>query len=166
MPTDWWRVDVIIVVMTLALLGSLAGIAAMLMVTEADFDALFDGPAICFLPIAVATTVLSLAVIGSFIPYRGSGRKMFEVGWEAMTKAVEQYLEAQGLKAEKEDKVEEIRRSREHRTYYRFTLEGKHLFVLVRGREQGSGTAVFVTPWLKDEGFFEFVDGLERAIYG
>ena len=166
MPNDWWRVDVIIAVMTLAFLGSLAALAAMLIVIGGDLDALTGLPAICILPIAFATTVLSLSVIGSFIPYRGSGRRMFGVGWEAMTKAVEGHLKRHGLKYEKDDRVEEIRNSREHRTRYYFKLEGKHVSILVRGREQGTGTAVFVTPWMKDETFYAFVDGLERAVLG
>ncbi len=165
MPRDWWSVDLILAVLTVVLLASVAG-AAYMTASESDLDVLLAGPAICFLPVSIALSVFSLAVIGSFLPYRGSGRRMFPASLERVTGGVEAHLEEQGLRYEKDDRVERVRRAREHRVTYTLTLEGRDVSVLVRGMEQGPSTPVFIRPWSTDEGLSAFVDGLERAVLG
>ena len=161
MPTDWWRVDLIIAVLAMVLVGSLSAFVMMYSQAGDDFDTLFGGPWICFVPVSIGFTIVSLAAFVSFLPFRGSGRRMFEIGLEDMVSRVEMYLESQGIRYEKDVRVDLVRRTKDHWDTYTFTREGKEASILIRGREEGDSTVVLVSPWPNDPGF---VDGLERAI--
>lgn len=161
MPTDWWRVDLIIAVLAMVLVGSLSAFVMMYMEAGDDFDTLFGGPWICFVPVSIGFTIVALAAFVSFLPHRGSGRRMFEIGLEDMGSRVEMYLESQGITFEKDERVDQVRRTRDHWDTYTFTLDGREASILVRGREEGDSTVVLVSPWPGD---IDFVDGLERAI--
>jgi hypothetical protein len=160
MPEGWLRVDVVIVVLLVVLAASLGGMYLM-MTSEPDFDTLMEGPAICWLPVSVMFTILSLALLANHVPHRGSGRRAFEVGLEDAEARIEAYLRSQGLRFERDERVEQVRRTRDHSDVYSLTLEGRAAAVLVRGREEGASVLVFVSPWPLDPAF---VDGLEAAI--
>ncbi len=160
MPEGWLRVDTVIVVLLVVLVASLSGMYLM-MTSGSDFDTLMEGPAICWLPVSVMLTILSLALLSTYLPNRGSGRRSYQVGLEAVEAAIETYLEAQGLRFGKDERVEQVRKTRDHWDTYTLTLEGREVRILVRGREEGETTMVFVSPWPGDT---VFVEGLERAI--
>jgi hypothetical protein len=159
-PEDWLRVDVVVVVLVTVLAASLVGMYLM-MTTGEDFDTLMEGPEICWLPVSVMFTILSLALLANYLPRRGSGRRAFEVGLEDAEARIEDFLGAQGIRFERDERVEQVRRTRDHTDTYSFTLEGRGAAILVRGREEGSSVLVFVSPWPLDPAF---VDGLEAAI--
>ncbi len=161
MPTDWWRVNGIIAVLATVLVGSLSAFVMMYSSADGDFDTLFGGPWICYVPVSIGFTIVTLAALFTFLPYRGSGRRMFEIGLEDMLSRVELYLESLGIKFEKDVRVDQVRRSLDHWDTYTFSREGREASILIRGREEGDSTAVFVSPWPVDP---DFVDGLERAI--
>jgi len=161
MPTDWWRVDLIIAVLAMVLVGSISALVMMYMEAGDDFDTLFGGPWICFVPVSIGFTIVALAAFVSFLPYRGRGRRMFEIGLEDMVSRVEMYLKSQGIKFQKDVRVDQVRRSKDHWDTYTFTRDGREASILIRGREEGDSTVVLVSPWPSD---IDFVDGLERAI--
>jgi hypothetical protein len=161
MAEGWLNVNTFIAVLVVVLALSLLALTAM-MSTDEDFDTLMEGPEICWLPVSVAAIVLSLGMLTTYIPYRGSGRRAFEVGLEDMDAAIEAYLESQGIRFEKHERVDQVRRTRDHWDTYSFELEGRGASILVRGREKGETTLLLVSPWpMEDPGF---VEGLERAI--
>ena len=160
MPEGWLRVDTVIVVLLTVLGASLVGMYLM-MTSGDDFDTLMEGPAICWLPLSVMFTILSLALLSNYLPRRGSGRRSLEMGLEDLEERLEGYLEAQGLRFERSERVEQVRRTRDHWDTYTFTLEGRETRVLVRGREGGGSSMLFLSPWPADPGF---VEGLELAI--
>jgi hypothetical protein len=164
MPTGWWRVNVIIAILALVLVGSLSALIMMYREAGDDFDELFSGAWICFVPISVAFTIVSLTALLSFLPYRGSGRRMFEVHLKDAVERVEGYLKDEGLKAEKSTQVDEVRRDKSYRVHFYLQLDGRDVSVLVRGRELERGSVVFVRPWRSEETFLAFVEGLERAV--
>jgi hypothetical protein len=160
MSEDWTRVNFIIGVLGTVLIISLAALAIM-MSTDKDFDTLMEGPEICWLPLSVAAIVLSLGLMSTYVPYRGTGRKQFDVGLEEMLSRVEMYLVSQGIKFEKDVRVDQVRKTRDHWDTYTFSLDGRGASILVRGREGRDSTMLLVSPWPLDP---TFVDGLERAI--
>ena len=161
MPEGWLRVNVMIAVLVAVFAVSLASLAVMMSSGE-DYDTMMAGPEICWLPLSIAAIVLSLAMLSTYIPYRGTGKRQFEVGLEDMVSRVEMYLESRGIRYEKDVRVDQVRRTLDHWDRYTFSLEGKDASILVRGREEGEGTLVLVAPW--PAGDPAFVDGLERAI--
>jgi hypothetical protein len=154
------RVDTVIAVLLVVLVASLAGMCLM-MTSESDFDALMEGPAICWLPLSVMFTILSLALLTNYLPNRGSGRRTFEVGLEQVEAGIESFLGAQGLRFDKDERVERVRRTRDRSDTYTFDLEGRGVRIFVRGREEGSTTMLFLSPWPADPAFLE---GLEQAV--
>jgi len=160
MPEDWLRVNLVIAVLVTVLAISVVSLGVM-MSSDDDFDTLMEGPAFCWLPSSVMLTVLCLGFLASYIPYRGRGRRSFEMSLEDVEARLEMYLESQGLKFEKDVRWEQVRKSRDHWDTYTFTSDGP-ASILVRGREKGSSTMLLVAPWPpNDPGFIE---GLERAI--
>jgi hypothetical protein len=161
MAEGWLRVNYAITVLLVVPLVSLVALAVMLS-SGKDFDTLMEGPELCWLPVSVAAIVLSLAMLTSYIPYRNSGRQAFEVGLEDMTARVEMYLESQGIRYQKDVRVDQIRRSRDHWDTYNFKLEGRAASILIRGREEGDSTLLLVSPWPPDDP--AFLEGLDKAI--
>jgi len=160
MTEGWTKVNVVIAVLVTVLAVGLAGLVIMLSTGE-DYDTMMGGPEFCWLPLSVAAIVLSLAMLSNYIPYRGTGRREFEVGLEDMVSRVEMYLESQGIKYENDVRVDQVRRTRDHWDHYTFSREGRDASILIRGREEGETTILLVSPWPSDP---TFVDGLERAI--
>ena len=160
MPEGWLRVDTVIVVLLVVLASSLAGMYLM-MTSEDDFDVLMEGPAICWLPLSVMFTILSLALLTNYLPNRGSGRRSLQVGLEQVEAGIETYLGAQGIRFERDERVEQVRKTRDHSDTYAFDLEGRAARIFVRGREEGATTMLFISPWPADPTFLE---GLELAI--
>lgn len=162
MPEGWLRVDTVIVALLVVLVASLLGLYLMMSSGE-DFDTLMEGPAICWLPLSVMFTVISLALLANHLPHRGSGRRNYQVGLERVEEAIEAYLGAQGIQFDREERVEQVRRTRDHWDTYSFDLEGRDAKVLVRGREGGETTMLFLSPWPVEPTFLE---GLELRILG
>lgn len=160
MTEGWTKVNVVIAVLVTVLAVGLAGLAVMMSSGE-DYDTMMGGPEFCWLPVSIAAIVLSLAMLSNYLPYRGTGRKEFEVGLEEMVRRVEMYLESQGLQFKKDVRVDQIRKTRDHWDAYTFSREGRDESILLRGREEGESTLVLVAPWPTDP---TFIDGLERAI--
>ncbi len=151
----------IIAALATVLVGSLSAFVMMYSSADGDFDTLFGGAWICFAPVSIGFTVVTLATLFTFLPYRGSGRRMFEIGLEDMVSRVEMYLKSQGIKFKKDERVDQVRRTRDHWDTYTFSRDGGEASILIRGREEGDSTVVLVSPWPGDP---DFVDGLERAI--
>ncbi len=161
MPEGWLRVDTVIVVLLVVLAASLTGMYLM-MTSEDDFDTLMEGPAICWLPLSVMFTILSLALLTNYLPNRGSGRRTLQVGLERVEAGIEDFLSAQGIKFDKDERVEQVRKTRDHSDTYTFDLEGREVRISVRGREEGGTTMLFLFPWPARPTFLE---GLERVLH-
>ena len=160
MPEGWLRVDTVIVALLVVLVASLLGMYLM-MSSESDFDTLMEGPAICWLPVSVMFTILSLALLTNYLPHRGTGRRNYQVGLERVEAAIEDYLGAQGIRFDRDERVEQVRKARDHWDTYSFDLEGREAKVLVRGREGGGTTMLFLSPW---PAVPTFLEGLDLAI--
>jgi hypothetical protein len=164
MSTGWWSINLLIAILAAVLVGSLAVVATMLTVTEGDYDELTAEWSICTLPLGIGFIIFSTALLAAYLPYRGTGRRKFEVKRSLAEERVEAFLEEKGVKFQKDVHIDQIRRDKLYHVTFHLQVEGRDMSVVVRGRDLEKSSMVFVSPWRRDEALDALVDRLEKTI--